>query len=274
MKTRQLLTFAYVLLLFTSIPAAAQEDTRGSADHPLFPNRMPGYIISNYQQQGFSSYKFRTRPPMAVEGKYTRIHYYLKDTTKHPGGLAIKRNYENAIKSVGGQVIHSDENVSVMKATRDGVEVIAEVQASNTYAGRYYFMHIVERTPMKQIITADAMAAAIDKDGFIALDIHFTTGKAEILPESRPIIDEIVSMLKKRTALRVGIEGHTDNTGTAAGNKVLSEARAKAVTAAIIEGGISSDRLEPAGYGQEQPVGDNRTEEGRAKNRRVEIVKR
>ncbi|HEX5734482.1 MAG TPA: OmpA family protein [Blastocatellia bacterium] len=257
-----------------SISLHAQQDVKGSSDHPLFPNRMPGYSISNYEQQGFSSYKFRTRPQQTIEGAYTRIHYYLKDTKQHPGGLAIRRNYEDAIKSVGGQIIYSDENVSVVKVTRNGVEVWAEVQASTNYAGRYYFLHIVERKPMQQVITADAMAAAIDKDGFIALDIHFATGKSDILAESRPAIDEIVLLLKKRPGLRIGVEGHTDNTGTPAANKTLSEARAKEVVAAIVAAGISPNRLDPVGYGQERPIADNRTEDGRAKNRRVEIVKR
>jgi outer membrane protein OmpA-like peptidoglycan-associated protein len=263
-----------VILASAAITLHAQQDVKGSSDHPLFPNRMPGYTISNYQQQGFSSYRFRTKPPQTIEGKYTRIHYYLQNRDQHPGGLAIRRNYENAIKSVGGQVVFSDDNVSVMKATRNGVEVWAEVQASTNYAGRYYFLHIIEREAMNQVITADAMAAAIDKAGFIALDIHFATGKAEILPESRPIIDEVVSLLKNRPNLRIGVEGHTDNTGTPAANKSLSDARAKAVAAAIAAAGISPNRMEAVGYGQERPIADNRTEEGRAKNRRVEIVKK
>ncbi len=267
-------TISLLFLLMTCITANAQQDVRGSSDHPLFPNRMPGYSISNYQQQGFSSYRFRTRPPQAIEGKYTRIHYYLKDMSQHPGGLAIRRNYENAIKAAGGEVLYSDDNVSVMKVVRNGVEVWAEVQASTKVAGRIYFMHIIEREPMKQVITADAMASAIDKDGFIALDIHFATGKADILPESQPMIDEIVSLLKKRSAMRVGVEGHTDNTGNPASNKTLSEARAKSVVAALTAAGISPSRLEPAGFGQERPIADNRTEEGRAKNRRVEIVRK
>ena len=137
-----------------------------------------------------------------------------------------------------------------------------------------YTMTIIERTAMQQVIRASEMAAALDKDVFIALDIHFATSKAEILPESRPIIDEIVSLLKNRPGLRIGVEGHTDNTGTPAFNKTLSNARAKAVVEAIAAAGISSNRLEPAGYVQERPVADNRTEEGRAKNRRVELVKR
>lgn len=274
MKNTGSLILAVLFFTGTAVSLPARQDVKGSFDHPLFPNRMPGYSISNYQQQGFSSYKFRTRPPQSIEGKYTRIHYYLKDRTQHPGGLAIRRNYENAIKSAGGQIVYSDDNVSVMKVTRDGVEVWAEVQATTSYVGRYYFLHIIEREPMQQVITADAMAAAIDKDGFIALDIHFDTAKAEILTESRPVIDEIVSLLKNRPNLRVGVEGHTDNTGTPASNKTLSEARAKSVVAAIVVAGISASRLDAAGYGQERPIADNRTEEGRAKNRRVEIVKR
>ncbi len=261
-------------LLVVGCSIAYAQDVRGSSDHPLFPNRMPGYSISNYQQQGYSSFKFRTNPPQTIEGKYTRIHYYLKDVKAHPGALAIRRNYENAIKAAGGQVINSDNTASVMKATRDGVEVWAEVQATLNYSGRYYFLHIIEREPMQQVITADAMAAAIDKDGFIALDIHFATGKADILPESQPVVAEIVSLLKKRPTLRVGVEGHTDNTGTAALNKTLSEARAKSVAAAVTAAGITANRLVSAGFGQERPIADNRTEEGRAKNRRVEIVKK
>jgi outer membrane protein OmpA-like peptidoglycan-associated protein len=235
---------------------------------------MPGYSISNYQQQAFSTYSFRTKPPRAVEGKYTRIHYYLLDTQAQPGGLAIRRNYENAVKSIGGEVVFSDSNVSVMKANHKGAEVWVEVQAGIQYSGRTYFVHIVEKEAMQQIITADAMAAAIDKDGFIALDVHFATGKADILPESNPIINEIAAMLKKRPTLRVGVEGHTDNTGTPEGNRNLSTARAKSVVAALAAAGIAGNRTIPAGFGQDKPIADNRTEEGRAKNRRVEIVKK
>lgn len=248
-----------------------KQDVRGSSDHPLFPNRMPGYMIYNYQKQGYSSYSFHTKPPQTIEGKYTYIRYRLQDSNQHPGDLAIHRNYQNAIKSAGGQVIYSDKVTSIMKVIRDGVEIWAEVSANYQ---SFYDLVIIERVSMQQVITADAMAAAIDKDGFIPLDIHFATGKAEILEESRPIIDEIVSLLKKRPTLRIGVEGHTDNTGNPLANKTLSTARAKAVADAITAAGISSSRLDPTGHGQERPIADNRTEEGRAKNRRVELVKR
>lgn len=235
---------------------------------------MPGYFISNYQQQGFAGYKFRMKPPQDVEGKYTRISYYLADAQAHPGGLAIRRNYENAIRSAGGEVLYTDDNVSVMKASRNGMTVWAEVQAGKTYTGRYYYLHLVEVQPMQQVITADAISAALDQAGFIALDIHFATAKADILPESQPVVAEIAAMLRKRPDLKVGVEGHTDDTGTPESNMTLSKVRAESVAAALKAAGIEASRLMPAGFGQTKPVADNRTEEGRAKNRRVEIVKK
>ncbi|HEU0178183.1 MAG TPA: OmpA family protein [Blastocatellia bacterium] len=269
-------TILVALLAIIATPQQSMPDVKGSADHPLFSGRMPGYRISAYEQQDFKSHKFLTDPQQVIDGKYTEIRYELKDKTKDPGPLTVRRFYENAVKSAGGQILpllldSSREYRNAMKITRNGVEVWVEL---NTYVKPDYILYIVERAPMKQMITADAMATAIDKDGFVPLDIHFATGKAEILPESRPIIDEIVSLLKKRPNLRIGVEGHTDSNGNPAANKTLSNARAKAVAEAIAAAGISSNRLDPVGYGQERPIADNRTEEGRAKNRRVELVKR
>jgi len=264
-------TILVALLAIVATPQQRQRDVGGSADYPLFANRMPGYRISDYDKEGFSSYSFNTQPYQTIEGKYLRIKYDL-DSGEYPGGLAIIRNYQNAAKSAGAQILPSGNiDCTVIKANRDGVEVWIQVYLEVSHG---YSLTIIERVPMQQVIKADAMAAAIDKDGFVALDIRFATDKAEILPESRPIIDEIISLLKNRPSLRIGVEGHTDNTGNPASNKTQSNARAKAVAEAIAAAGIGSNRLDPVGYGQERPVADNRTEEGRAKNRRVELVKR
>ena len=80
-------------------------------------------------------------------------------------------------------------------------------------------------------------------------------------------------MLKGAPAIRLAVEGHTDNVGAAAANKALSERRARSVMTAIVSGGIEAKRLNAAGFGQERPLADNRSEDGRAKNRRVELVK-
>jgi len=127
---------------------------------------------------------------------------------------------------------------------------------------------------MVQEVSANDMYEALNRDGFMALYINFDTGKALIKPQSLPIIAQVVALLKENPSLKLGIEGHTDNVGEAVFNKALSQERAEAVMAALVERGIASGRLSATGRGQEVPLADNRSEEGRAKNRRVEIVKR
>jgi OOP family OmpA-OmpF porin len=88
------------------------------------------------------------------------------------------------------------------------------------------------------------------------------------------ILDSAAAALKAAAAIKVEVGGHTDNAGTPDGNLRLSQERAQAVMAALVQRGIAAARMTAKGYGQATPVADNRTEEGRAKNRRVELVKK
>jgi outer membrane protein OmpA-like peptidoglycan-associated protein len=101
--------------------------------------------------------------------------------------------------------------------------------------------------------------------------IQFKTGKATILPPSYSILNEIARVLKENPEIKLIIEGHTDNVGNPQKNKILSQKRADAVREYLLSQGISQDRLTAIGYGQERPIADNRTEEGRRLNRRVEF---
>ena len=136
-----------------------------------------------------------------------------------------------------------------------------------------FALNVLEMEPMKQEVSASDMLKALNTAGHVALYINFDTGKATIKPESRPIIDEIVALLKQNPPLRLAIEGHTDTVGNTKANKTLSEQRAKAVMDAIVKQGIVAKRLSAAGFGSDKPIADNKTEQGRAKNRRVELVK-
>jgi len=93
-------------------------------------------------------------------------------------------------------------------------------------------------------------------------------------PESDPVLERVCATLTGNTALHAEIQGHTDNVGTAEYNQALSEARAGAVVALLGGHGVAADRLSAKGYGLTVPVADNRTDEGRARNRRVEIADR
>jgi outer membrane protein OmpA-like peptidoglycan-associated protein len=112
------------------------------------------------------------------------------------------------------------------------------------------------------------------QDGkFISYGITFDTGKSVIKPESAGELNRIVQLLKENPSLRFSVEGHTDATGSASSNQKLSEDRARAVVDRLVEMGIDPGRLTGKGLGQNNPVADNSSAEGRAKNRRVEFVK-
>lgn len=121
----------------------------------------------------------------------------------------------------------------------------------------------------------DVMYDALLKNGrWVTQGILFATGKAELQPESRPVLKEIANTMKKNGTLKILIEGHTDNVGAAASNLSLSDARAAAVKAALVaDFGVDGARITTKGLGDTKPAAPNTTAVGRAQNRRVEIVK-
>ena len=105
-------------------------------------------------------------------------------------------------------------------------------------------------------------------------NLYFGQSTAELLPASRPVLDELAQTLRRQPALRLEIVGHTDNVGDAARNRLLSQQRARVVRRYLVQQGIDSLRLTAVGYGGAYPVADNRNPELRPRNRRVEVVVR
>ena len=106
---------------------------------------------------------------------------------------------------------------------------------------------------------------------WVLKDVYFDTNKWDIKSQFYPSLDEVVEVLNNNPGLKVEIQGHTDNVGSAKYNQTLSEKRAKAVMEYIIKKGIDKDRLSAVGYGLTRPVSDNSTPEGRSLNRRTQI---
>lgn len=262
----------------------AQEDAEGCVDHPLF-SRFPNFYISscteNYNEMEI---------PIAInksetkEGTLFFTDYYFNSETggKHKSALQIMKNYEAAVVKNGGKMIYkntdpTEANIDAsFHLISDDKEYWVKLDGFGGTANEveHYGLYILEMEKMKQEIEASEMFEAINKDGFIALYINFETGKSDIKSESQPIVDQIVEMLKQNPDLKVSVEGHTDNVGSDKSNQTLSENRAKSVMNALVTGGIEKSRLSSKGWGSTKPVGDNSTEEGRYKNRRVEIVKK
>ena len=118
-----------------------------------------------------------------------------------------------------------------------------------------------------------ALAVVTDCEVKIAQQIHFEYNKDKIRPESFPILDAVADILNKNPDIKLEVQGHTDNRGSAAYNKDLSNRRSASVRKYLVGKGIPTDRLTSAGYGFDRPIVDNSTEQNRALNRRVQFVR-
>jgi outer membrane protein OmpA-like peptidoglycan-associated protein len=140
-----------------------------------------------------------------------------------------------------------------------------------------YRLTIVEKEVMEQeiVANAEAMGNDINAKGHVSIyGIYFDTGKSEIKPESDAAISEIAKLMTNNSTLKVYVVGHTDNTGSFDSNMKLSKDRADAVAKVLTDKyGIAAARLKSYGVASLSPVSSNDTEDGKAKNRRVELVK-
>ncbi len=269
------------LLAFAMVPLVlAQSDLPGSRDYPAI-SRMPGYFINNYKETEFDSVKFPVtqngqRTEQEIEGRTIKIEYRLKDNAPAASMLQIIRNFQDAARAAGGQVLDESRDPSfyttTLRISKNGKEVWVLIGAMDNG----YDQSVVERQAMPQAITMDAagMASGLSSSGSVALyGIYFDSAKSDLKPESEPTLAEIAKLLKQQPALKVFIVGHTDMVGDPAANLKLSQARAQSViTALVTKYGIADSRLTAFGNGPYAPVASNKTEEGRAKNRRVELV--
>lgn len=282
---RQIVIGIIAAAIFTSLAFAAAaplKDFGGFKDPALF-TRMPNYFLaysSSFVEKQFDAYEFRvTEGGKAVkkrlEGHFTQYCYTFDPVSgaQMPSSLQIIRNYQNAAAKIGGQVLY-DSSATTIRITKKDQEIWVEVDPVNS--GKGYYLRIVERQAMQQqiIANADALQAGLAETGHVEVPgIFFDTGKAEIKPESGPALQEVAKMLKANPNIKVWVVGHTDYVGVADANVVLANARATAVVKALTQQyGIDAKRLSPYGVGPYAPVASNATEEGRAKNRRVELV--
>jgi outer membrane protein OmpA-like peptidoglycan-associated protein len=267
-----------------SATASAQTDAEGSRDHPML-QRYPDSHIGEYRKN-FDAVEFRVREAgkerrQRVEGDATVIMYRYNNADRQPSALQLIRNYQDAAKAVGGEVLYErlprdgDGGETTLRVVTGGKTVWVRVEPGVFSAPtQSYRLDVVEVAAMQQVVSANQMLDEINRNGFVALYINFDSGKWDLKGDGQATVREIVAMMKAAPALKIAIEGHTDNVGQPAANKALSDNRARSVMQALLAGGIAAARLGAAGFGAERPVADNRSEAGRAKNRRVELVKK
>jgi OmpA-OmpF porin, OOP family len=271
---------AILLILMSGVvPAFAQQDAEGCKDPALF-TRMPGYHIYRCEDLQFDKYDFRItdQKTQVVEGHHQFILYDINDNVQVPSPLQTVRNYTNAIKKIGGQLVYEFEDGGVqnviLKIVKNGNEVWAHITSS---PNGQCSLNIIEKQAMKQDVVADAnsMMSSLKETGKVALyGIYFDTGKSLLKPESQTTLQEISKLLKTDPSLKLYVVGHTDNIGAYDANLRLSMERAQAVVNELKSRySVAPERLIGCGDGPTSPVASNDNEEGRALNRRVELVK-
>jgi OOP family OmpA-OmpF porin len=232
-----------------------------------------------------------------VEGRFKLTSFYLSDAKISE--FQARRDYTKAALDMGGVKVNTakpddeafvaangGESSDLTKKTKFDSRASYDVYFLPTAAGRKWLVLIINDSKANilaieekitgssvKMVTAVEMKSELEREGHVALYINFDTDKAAIRADGKPAVDQIVTLMKQESALRLAVEGHTDNVGDAAHNVKLSRERAQAVVLALRGDGIDAARLSAAGIGAAKPIADNANEEGRAKNRRVELVK-
>lgn len=208
-------------------------------------------------------------------GEYLKVTYaYNGSFESRPSALQIFQNYSNAILKAGGEVLYKDGARGISgKIKKDGTVYWIKV---STDGSGYYWVETVKEAPMRQdvVFNANDIKKALEEEGRIAFyGIYFDSDKAIVKPTSAPVLKEIAAFLKANPTISVFVVGHTDNTGDFRKNQVLSKERATAVQMELITNyAVSKQQITAEGVGSLAPVASNNSDEGKARNRRVEIV--
>lgn len=209
---------------------------------------------------------------VAVQGAKHSVSYGVKDGAQAASDIEIQENYRAALRALNAEILLAEPQLTTARFEQGGQTIWAQVFSQENAIE----VSVVEEKPFPASVQppeARALKAALDKSGRVALHVGFDLGKATLKPDSAKTIAEVARLLKENPGLKLAIEGHTDDIGPRAGNEKLSKDRAAAVADALAAAGIARERLTSVGRGPDQPIADNATSEGRAKNRRVELVR-
>jgi len=252
----------------------------GAGDYPLLghlPRTTPHTPTTvNFDEFAFTTQNGTQKQQVMVKGYRWHNFYEYMDRNPQISGLESQDNYRAVLKDLGAQILYADpsSDPGEVDARLDAHGKTVWIQVTSVSSG--VNVDVIEEKPFQLSIKppeVNELKAALDKDGHVALYINFDFNKATLKPDAQPVIAQVLALLKANPTLKLSIQGHTDSIGAHDYNVTLSQARAAAVVAALKTQGIAAARLTSAGFGPDKPIAPNDTDIGRAKNRRVELVK-
>jgi len=292
MLKRLLCIITAVLAVNAITYAQAQQSNKKAHDYAPFSMIDGFYMLDGgYKDTRFDYYDFPTDEQgkkTHVEGHKIFIDYFEKEQGTLGSGLEVLRTIDDDAKSLNAQVFFEHAvtgetscvntrplTLMTFRYEKNGAPVWVELTCNNS-TGVSYELTIIEEKPFKapQHASQSDIQNAIDTRGRATLHVNFDFNKATLRPDAQPVIGEVVGVLKAEPSLRLEVDGNTDGVGSDSYNQALSEERAKTVVAALVSSGVDAGRLTSAGFGASKPIADNNTGEGRAENRRVELIKK
>lgn len=273
----------FILLLLSLLFNAALLNSQDDIEHSMV-KKMPGFKLkkSLSKKSNFSIFQFRiieNKKIITLEKKerYWKLVYHNLDNkgkfNTKISKIDIMNNYRAAAKEMGGKVLYAKRGkITFALPLNNGGTLWAYVTALD---GNYDLIIIEEEGFKKQLVfSAYQMKRTLDSLGTISIyGINFDTAKDRLKQGSEKVLIEIVKLMKNYPELRIEIQGHTDNVGLANYNLDLSNKRADTVKDYLLLFGVEKKRMIAKGYGLSKPIVSNDTEEGRVKNRRVELLK-
>jgi OOP family OmpA-OmpF porin len=260
-----------VALSLVPISRSAAQDAEGCKDSPVI-TRFPGSVIQSCidKADGAATMKMgEDKPDKQVEGEYHELTYTFPDTASK---AEVVRNITTALRAAGFTFDYDSGEFGDYTAHSGRTWIWESVSGGGSYE-----QIIVIEKPLTQLMVANAAAlsSGLAANGHMVVNgIFFDTGKADVKPESAAALKEVVKLLQQSPGMKLYVVGHTDNVGALAANMELSRQRAEAVVRVLTtQYGVAPARLKPYGDGPYAPVTTNDTEDGRALNRRVELVK-
>lgn len=268
-------------LIFVGVANAQEKGAKNCKDHPMF-NRMENFNIQGCREN-LDAYEFMISDNdfHTIEGAVTEIIYSFDGDAgvKMPSMSQVVKHYEKATDKMRGIKIHPNTSNygSQTSATfyfiKDSTEYWLGIYDLDSDPVSQYKFVLLTKGSMQQETSSSNIYKEIDSGNSIPLYINFQSWSSGIKTESLIVVEELHQMLVNNPTLKIIIEGHTDSEGDRIVNQILSGRRAMSVMQALMEKGIPYDRMQTIGYGETRPIADNNTEEGKAKNRRVEIKK-
>lgn len=256
--------------VFGQVPA---QDARGCVDSKVL-TRMPGCMITRCDKKDYNGVDMPRKSNERgniVEGEYEFLNYAC---AKEKSPLELGRNTEGALKNAGFQIYYTYVYGPGARFYMTAQKGAQWVKFESTGPG--YALSMIKQKQMEQqmVANADGWAQQINQTGRVSVyGINFDTAKAAIRPDSEPVLAEVAKLLTVNRDWAVVVAGHTDNVGAKEMNITLSKARAESVIAWLAAHGIEKGRMVAAGFGDTRPVAENTTEDGKQKNRRVDLVK-